>query len=252
MRTLRDLPRALLRGRSLLLLPGKTECNTGDRFVFIAMKVAGRLLCCCCFWWRRQAGAHVARPPAATTDGASASLGGQDTQPTSDADWRAPLPPPPSLPPPPPLSRPRTQRLFRYISGANAAGTKIDMTAPVRSLMVPSDGPFCETKFDISFFVPFALQPDPPTPTSPDVFIQPADPASFYVLSYGGFTSEEKVVAAADSLVQALDAAGVPSGSSGGGEGGGGGYDASRFYAAGYDAPFRLIGRHNEVWIQAT
>lgn len=50
------------------------------------------------------------------------------------------------------------QKLFKYISGANEPGDKIAMTAPVRVLVHPSDGPFCESKFTVSFFVPFKFQ----------------------------------------------------------------------------------------------
>jgi hypothetical protein len=28
-------------------------------------------------------------------------------------------------------------------------------------------------------------------------------------------------------------------------------YSSSHYYSAGYDSPFRLVGRHNEVWIMA-
>jgi hypothetical protein len=50
------------------------------------------------------------------------------------------------------------QRLFKYISGENEAGSKIEMTAPVRVKVYPSQGPFCGNNFTVSFFVPFAYQ----------------------------------------------------------------------------------------------
>lgn len=49
------------------------------------------------------------------------------------------------------------QRLFKYIGGENEEKKKIEMTTPVRSLVTPSDGPFCESKFTVSFFVPYDL-----------------------------------------------------------------------------------------------
>ncbi len=50
------------------------------------------------------------------------------------------------------------QRLFQYISGTNEEEAKIEMTAPVRVLLTAGEGPFCESFFKISFFVPYALQ----------------------------------------------------------------------------------------------
>ena len=55
----------------------------------------------------------------------------------------------------------------------------------------------------------------------------------------GGFLVDDYSVARmAQALSDALDADGVE-------------YDDSHFYSAGYDPPFRLRGRHNEIWIKA-
>lgn len=65
-------------------------------------------------------------------------------------------------------------RLFDYISGANEASQKIDMTAPVLNYIQPGAGPNCNSTFTVSFFVPWAYQTEegPPKPTSEDVFIE--------------------------------------------------------------------------------
>ncbi len=51
-------------------------------------------------------------------------------------------------------------RLFNYISGANAQHQKVPMTAPVEASVVPGQGPFCDSTYEVSFFVPFDLQPN--------------------------------------------------------------------------------------------
>ncbi|KAG1662431.1 hypothetical protein FOA52_004012 [Chlamydomonas sp. UWO 241] len=128
-------------------------------------------------------------------------------------------------------------RLFRYISGANADKAKIAMTAPVRTLLIPGDGPFCESHFKISFYVPPSAAP-PPAATDPLVFVDESPPQRFYVASYSGWSAEKSVLDHAFATIGRLEAAGLA-------------FDASVFYAAGYDSPFRLLNRHNEVWIPA-
>ena len=48
------------------------------------------------------------------------------------------------------------------------------MTAPVMDVVTAGAGPFCNSSFDIGFFIPYDLQGDPsniPTPTDADVHI---------------------------------------------------------------------------------
>ncbi|EFJ49639.1 hypothetical protein VOLCADRAFT_89567 [Volvox carteri f. nagariensis] len=129
-------------------------------------------------------------------------------------------------------------RLFAYISGANEGQQRIEMTAPVRVEMTPGAGPFCEDHYKVSFYVPFDLQDVPPLPLSKDLFVDPAPSVKYYVLSYGGRTNEKEIVDKAASLMQLLEDQGLT-------------YDASTFFHAGYDSPFRLFNRHNEVWLRA-
>jgi|TARA_B110000967_G_scaffold178939_1_gene194089 hypothetical protein len=133
-------------------------------------------------------------------------------------------------------------RLFRYISGENAASEKIPMTAPVRVQVAPGDGPFCDSNFTVSFFVPFVdkdskKQMEVPAPTDPSVFNSvDENPLRVFVKSFGGYSDEKVLRKQAAELAKALVEDGVE-------------LDAKSYYSAGYDSPFRPIDRHNEVWM---
>lgn len=129
-------------------------------------------------------------------------------------------------------------RLFKYISGENEDKAKIPMTAPVRVKITPSQGPFCEDDFVVSFFVPFEFQENTPKPSNEAVFLDSTPGGRYYVAAFGGFAKEAKVIARASELVEKLDKAKKK-------------YVQGPYFEAGYDAPFRLINRHNEVWIPA-
>lgn len=85
---------------------------------------------------------------------------------------------------------------------------------------------------------PHAQQDMPPKPTDPHVFVDASPEGSFYVSSYSGFTNEKRVTEHAFAAMEMLKRLGEE-------------FDARTFYAAGYDSPFRLLNRHNEVWIPA-
>lgn len=129
-------------------------------------------------------------------------------------------------------------RLFKYISGNNEQQQKVEMTAPVTVRVIPSQGPFCEDDFQISFYVPAAFQAAPPTPSQEEVFIEERPAFSAYVAAFGGWATGDKYLQIAADLTAQLEDGGVA-------------IDTDHFYTAGYDSPFRLRNRHNEVWILA-
>ena len=129
-------------------------------------------------------------------------------------------------------------RLFHYIGGDNELGTKIDMTAPVTSRIVPGQGPVCESNFTISFYVPTKYQSDPPKGTSPDVFTESREAMTVYVKSFKGYAKSDDILKKAVELEQELSADGKE-------------YEMDYIFYAGYDSPFRIFNRHNEVWIVA-
>ncbi|XP_064597288.1 heme-binding protein 2-like isoform X2 [Liolophura sinensis] len=125
-------------------------------------------------------------------------------------------------------------KLFDYIQGKNAKEQKIDMTAPVATLIEPGAGPNCESTFTMSFFVPPSNSTDTPEPTNPDLFLQTWPAQTFFVRQFGGFTSDEKWLEHAKSLGECLTGKEK--------------FHEQFYYTAGYDSPFKLFGRTNEVW----
>jgi len=126
--------------------------------------------------------------------------------------------------------------LFRFISGTNEKQAKIPMTAPVKTRIVPGPGPTCENDFIISFFIPFEFQAETPSPTEEGVYLEDVEPFTVYVASFGGRAKEEAIVQQASDLASALSAQGVQ-------------IVEDYYFSAGYDPPFRLFNRHNEVWL---
>eukprot|EP00615_Pteridomonas_danica_P007211 CAMPEP_0114352778 /NCGR_PEP_ID=MMETSP0101-20121206/18181_1 /TAXON_ID=38822 ORGANISM="Pteridomonas danica, Strain PT" /NCGR_SAMPLE_ID=MMETSP0101 /ASSEMBLY_ACC=CAM_ASM_000211 /LENGTH=208 /DNA_ID=CAMNT_0001493309 /DNA_START=34 /DNA_END=657 /DNA_ORIENTATION=- len=132
-------------------------------------------------------------------------------------------------------------RLFDYISGANDESIAIDMTSPVTSRVIPGAGPNCNSTFIVSFFVPFEYQDNgPPEPTSSLVYIESREALNVAVSEFSGYAPQAEIIAkAAQMEVEVEDSQDLQIDNS---------YDDSWFFA-GYDPPFRLTDRHNEVWV---
>ncbi|XP_072015636.1 heme-binding protein 2-like [Amphiura filiformis] len=121
-------------------------------------------------------------------------------------------------------------RLFNYISGDNEAGQKIDMTAPV--LMKVTDNSDMMT---VSFFIPFEHQDSPPAPSAENVFIKEVPEHEVYVRSFSGYADQDDYSREAQALAASLQQASSS-------------FEEGVYFTAGYDAPFKPVNRHNEVW----
>ncbi|KAM9704255.1 heme-binding protein 2 [Menidia menidia] len=128
------------------------------------------------------------------------------------------------------------RRLFNYIQGNNQNKVKVEMTAPVTFRVVPGAGPACESQFITSFYIPDEHQASPPPPSDPEVFLEDRKEFTAYVRTYGGFANENTKREELQKLLDSLKRDGVE-------------YVDHPYYTAGYDSPFKLTNRRNEVWI---
>ncbi|XP_036946141.1 heme-binding protein 2 [Acanthopagrus latus] len=127
------------------------------------------------------------------------------------------------------------RRLFKYITGDNADGKKVEMTSPVLMKM-PDDKRFWQTGvYKMGFLLPAEHQKNPPNPTDEAVSIVTLPAMKVYVKTYGGWMTSFSDKNNANSLSSALDLVGAK-------------YKKDFHYAAGYNSPMTWFNRHNEVW----
>ncbi|XP_003383651.1 PREDICTED: heme-binding protein 1-like [Amphimedon queenslandica] len=126
------------------------------------------------------------------------------------------------------------KKLFDYIEGANKDGIKIPMASPVAVKIVPL--PQGQSNYTVLFFVPFAYQSNTSIPTDPTLSIASLPALTAYVGQFGGYMSDKVEQEETTKLKNAMTKYGVQ-------------FVQQYSFAAGYDPPFRVIGRHNEVWL---
>uniref|UniRef100_A0A452VH73 Heme-binding protein 2 n=1 Tax=Ursus maritimus TaxID=29073 RepID=A0A452VH73_URSMA len=127
-------------------------------------------------------------------------------------------------------------KLNGYIQGKNEKEMKIKMTAPVTSLVEPGAGPFSESIITISLYIPSEQQSDPPRPSESDVFIEDRAEMTVFVRAFDGFSSAQKNQEQLLTLASTLREEGKV-------------FNEKVYYTAGYNSPFKLLDRNNEVWL---
>ena len=123
--------------------------------------------------------------------------------------------------------------LFFFFLFIFFSGVKVEMTAPVATRIVPGAGPNCENTFTVSFYVPSIHQEDPPKPKNPEVFVEEFPEMTVYTRSFGGFADGDTYLNEAKDLSSKLKDRKV---------------HEEFYFTAGYDSPFKLFNRTNEVW----
>lgn len=117
--------------------------------------------------------------------------------------------------------------LAGYIFGGNAQEKSIAMTAPVHMELGPDSS-------RMRFVMPEGLTMDSlPAPNDPNVKLERVPEEVVAVLRFGGFSSDEKIAAYSEALLEQVKAAGLRS------------IGHVRFM--GYDPPWQVVARRNEV-----
>jgi len=127
--------------------------------------------------------------------------------------------------------------LYKYIIGLNEDNKEIEMTRPVINKMIPQRR---TRKYDEEMC--FWLGPDydrrePPRPIDRKVDIKELDEMTIYVRQFGGFSLSHEDIAKEYNQLK-FDLRGKL-------------YDDTIFYSVGYNSPFTMENRRNEIWIQA-
>lgn len=119
--------------------------------------------------------------------------------------------------------------LAGYIFGGNAASEKIAMTSPVA--MELGD------KVKMSFMVPSEYtEKDLPKPTNGRIFFEKKEGKQMAAIGFGGWASDEKIEEYKKRLAGLLAKHGIQ--------------HTGNFIYLGYNPPYKLIGRKNEIIVE--
>ncbi|GFZ07832.1 hypothetical protein Acr_19g0007690 [Actinidia rufa] len=134
-------------------------------------------------------------------------------------------------------------RLFQYIQGANLNWSRISMTVPVLTSIVPEAGPLHSSAYFVSLYLPFKFQSNPPVPL-PELNLQPDSWPSrcIAVRKFSGFAKDYNIVEEAEKLSISLSRSPWANSTSSKSE--------YAYSIAQYNSPFKIIGRVNEVWVE--
>ncbi|GAU47595.1 hypothetical protein TSUD_186070 [Trifolium subterraneum] len=132
-------------------------------------------------------------------------------------------------------------RLFQFIQGANLNFSRIPMTSPVLTSMVPGSGPLDSQGYYVSLYLPEKFQDNPPVPL-PELNIKPYEFVGHCVAvrTFCGVAKDERIVKEAEKLDKSLSRSQ---------------WNESKVEHGGYSiaqykyTPFRFAKRRNEVWV---
>ncbi len=125
------------------------------------------------------------------------------------------------------LAGPGFRKLAGYIFGGNENETKISMTSPVHM-------DINDTGSTMSFVMPSAYdEMNLPKPNDPNVIIKKTKEEFVAAIQFGGFASDKDLKVYSEKLAMILQEKGISS--------------IGHYRFLGYNPPFQLIGRRNEI-----
>ncbi|XP_042496998.1 heme-binding protein 2-like [Macadamia integrifolia] len=133
-------------------------------------------------------------------------------------------------------------RLFQYIQGANLNSSRLRMTTPVLTSIVPGAGPLGSSAYFVQFYLPAKFQAVPPLPL-PELNLQPDawDGHCIAVRKFSGFVRDSNVVEEAEKLALSLSRSPWADSTSA---------DDKYAYSIAQYNHFRVTERKNEVWVK--
>ncbi|KAJ3700952.1 hypothetical protein LUZ61_004657 [Rhynchospora tenuis] len=136
-------------------------------------------------------------------------------------------------------------RLFQYIQGANLNSTRLRMTKPVVTSIVPGAGALHSSAYYVRFYLQTKFQASPPVPLAElDLVSDKWAPCCVAVRKFSGFARDSNVVKEAEKLALSLSKSSWANSTN---------FDGTNAYSiAQYDSPFKLFRRVNEVWVDVT
>ncbi|KAL6318542.1 hypothetical protein AAG906_000620 [Vitis piasezkii] len=133
-------------------------------------------------------------------------------------------------------------RLFQYIQGANLNFSRISMTAPVLTSIVPGAGPLHSSAYFVRFYLPVKFQATPPLPL-PELHLKPDKWAvhCIAVRKFSGYARDDNIVKEAEKLAISLSRSPWANFTTS---------ESNYAYSiAQYSSPFQIFGRVNEIWV---
>ncbi|MCC6185819.1 MAG: heme-binding protein [Chitinophagaceae bacterium] len=119
--------------------------------------------------------------------------------------------------------------LAGYIFGGNDKNEKIAMTSPVSMSL--------DDSMTMMFMVPKKLKKENlPQPNEQQIAFREEPAKIVAAITFGGWANDDRISTHKQQLIDALDAAGIP--------------HSSRFYFLGYDPPWEVFNRKNEVIVE--